>query len=234
MAQRMTRAHFVATAAGGTLAAMGAIAAPARAAQFDYKFAHGSPTNFSSSVRMVEAFDAIRRETNGRLDVKTFPNGVMGSEIANIGQIRSNTIQFCIIPAIALSTAVPNLGMDGVGFAFRDSKMAETAYDGPLGQYLRQLIIAKGIFAFPNAMNLGMRVITSSSRQSAAPPTSRGSRFAPNPGKSRSISFARSARLRLRSSIRRSTSRCRPTSSTVRRRRIKRSRPRSSTKCRST
>jgi tripartite ATP-independent transporter DctP family solute receptor len=165
MAHRMTRAHFVTTAAGSTLASIGVIAAPTRAAQFEYKFAHGSPTNFSSSVRMVEAFDAVTKESNGRFVVKTFPNSVMGSELANIGQIKSNTIQFTIIPSIALSTAVPGLGMDGLGFVFRDSKAAESAYDGPMGRYLRQLIMDKGIFAFPNAMNLGMRVVTSSSRQ---------------------------------------------------------------------
>lgn len=160
----MTRAHFIATAAGGTLASIGVIAAPVRAAQFEYKFAHGSPTNFSSSVRMVAAFDAVRRETNGRFEVKTFPNGVMGSEIANIGQIRSNTIQFTISPGFSLSTAVPNIGMDGLGFAFRDAKAAESAYDGPMGEYLRQQIIGKGMFAFPTVLNLGMRVVTSSSR----------------------------------------------------------------------
>ena len=164
MAHRMTRARFVAGATGSTLASIGVIAAPVRAAQFEYKFAHGSPTNFSSSVRMVEAWNAVSRETNGRFVVKTFPNGVMGSELANIGQIRSNTIQFTIIPAIALSTVVPNLGMDGLGFAFRDSKAAEAAFDGPLGQYLQQQIVAKGIYAFPTVINLGMRVITSSSR----------------------------------------------------------------------
>ena len=163
MSHRMTRA-LRSHGGAGTFATIGVVKAPAKAAQFEYKFAHGGPTNFSFHVRMVQAFEAIKRETNGRLEVKAFPNGVMGSEIANIGQIRSNTIQFTPSPAIALSGVVPNLGMDGIGFAFRDDAMVVAAFEGPLGEYLRQAIISKGIYAFQGVMNLGMRNITSSSK----------------------------------------------------------------------
>jgi TRAP-type C4-dicarboxylate transport system substrate-binding protein len=53
--------------------------------------------------------------------------------------------------------------MDGLGFAFRDAAQAEGAYDGPLGAYLRKLIMDKGIFAMPRVFNFGMREVTSSS-----------------------------------------------------------------------
>jgi tripartite ATP-independent transporter DctP family solute receptor len=164
MSQRMTRARFTATAATATFATIGVISSEARAAEFEYKFAHGSTTNFSFHVRMVQAFEAITKETKGRLVIKSFPNGVMGSEIANLGQIRNNTIQFNPIPAIALSTVVPNTAIDGIGFAFKDSAAVEAAYDGPAGEHIRQQIIGKGIYAFPTVMNLGMRVVTSSTR----------------------------------------------------------------------
>jgi tripartite ATP-independent transporter DctP family solute receptor len=165
MAHRMTRARFVATSTGSALASIGLVSAPARAAQFEYKLADGAATSFSFNVRTVQALERVKRESGGRLNVTMFLNSVMGSEIANIGQIRSNTIQFSIIPSIALSSVVPGLAIDGLGFAFRDDKMVGDAYDGPMGKYLQKLIIDKGIFAFPAAMNLGMRVVTSSTRQ---------------------------------------------------------------------
>jgi TRAP-type transport system periplasmic protein len=160
----MKRSQFVSTATGGTLATIGVIATPARAAQFEYKLAHGAATSFSFAVRTVQAIERIRRETGGRLDIKVFPNSVLGNEISSIGQIKSNTIQFYVIPSIALSTAVPGLAVDGIGFAFRDDKAVAEAYDGPMGKYLQKLIIDKGIYAFPAVMNLGMRVVTSSLR----------------------------------------------------------------------
>jgi tripartite ATP-independent transporter DctP family solute receptor len=164
MSHRLTRGWFIAAAAGSTtLASIGVIPSPARAAQFEYKLAHGTTTDFPLHIRAQEAADAIRKETGGRLNITIFPNNILGSEIANIGQIRSNTIQFCIIPSLALGTAVPGLGMDGLGFAFKDAEAVNTAFDGALGQYLTGLIAGQGIHPFPKMMNLGMREVTSSS-----------------------------------------------------------------------
>ena len=164
MAHRLTRGRFVAGAAAGTaLASIAIIPRPAGAAQFEYKLAHGTTTDFPLHIRTQEAVDAIRTESGGRLNITIFPNNILGSEIANIGQIRSNTIQFCIIPSLALGTAVPGLGMDGLGFAFKDAEAINRAFDGPLGAYLTGLIAAQGIHPFPRMMNLGMREVTSSS-----------------------------------------------------------------------
>jgi TRAP-type transport system periplasmic protein len=182
MADRMKRAQFVATATGSALASIGVVTAPARAAQFEYKLAHGAATSFSFHVRSVQAFENVKRETGGRLNVTFFPNSQMGSEIANIGQIKSNTIQFAIIPSIALSTAVPGLAIDGVGFAFRDDAATAAAYDGPMGQYLQKLIISKGMFALPAAMNLGMRVVTTSVRPVRTATDFDGLKFRVQPG----------------------------------------------------
>jgi tripartite ATP-independent transporter DctP family solute receptor len=162
MTLRVTRSRFVA----GTASAFASIAivrSPAKAAQFDYKMAHGTPTNFPVHVRSAEMWDAVKRETNGAIDVKIFPNNQLGSELAQLSQLRSGALQFMIIQGVSLSSVVPGVSMDGLGFAFKDSAQAEGAYDGPLGAYLRKLIMDKGIFAFPHVFNFGMREVTSSS-----------------------------------------------------------------------
>jgi len=143
--------------------AMGALPGAARAAQFDYKLAHGTPTNFPVHVRLAQMWDTVRTQTGGSVDVKIFPNNILGSELSQLQQLRSGALQFMIIQGVSLSSVVPGLGMDGIGFAFRDAAQAEHAFDGPMGQYLRKLIIDKGIFAFPRVFNFGMREITSSS-----------------------------------------------------------------------
>ena len=138
-------------------------APPAGAAQFSYKLAHGTPTSFPVHVRLSQMCSTVREQTNGRLDISIFPNNILGSELSQLQQLRSGALQFMVIQGVSLSSVVPGVGMDGVGFAFRDSAQAEHAYDGPLGAYLRKQIVDKGIFAFPRVFNFGMRQVTSSS-----------------------------------------------------------------------
>ncbi len=163
MTDRVSRSRFVASAAASTFASIAIVRSPARAAQFDYKMAHGTPTNMAVHVRSAEMWDAVKRETNGAINVKIFPNNQLGSELAQLAQLRSGALQFMIIQGVSLSGVVPGVSMDGLGFVFRDAAQAESAYDGPLGAYLRKLITDKGIFAFPRVFNFGMRQVTSSS-----------------------------------------------------------------------
>jgi tripartite ATP-independent transporter DctP family solute receptor len=147
MNHRLARSRFLAGAAA-TFASIGIVCAP---------------TNMALHVRSAEMWDAVRRETGGKLDVQVFPNNVLGSELAQLSQLRSGALQFMVIQGVSLSSVVPSVGIDGVGFAFRNAAEAERAYDGPLGDYLRKEIVAKGIFAFPHVFNFGMRQVTSSS-----------------------------------------------------------------------
>jgi tripartite ATP-independent transporter DctP family solute receptor len=162
MTLRVSRSRFVAGATSA-FASIAIVRSPAKAAQFDYKMAHGTPTNMAVHVRSAEMWDAVKRETNGAIDVKIFPNNQLGSELAQLAQLRSGALQFMIIQGVSLSSVVPGVSMDGLGFVFPTAAKAEGAYDGPLGAYLRKLIIDKGIFAFPRVFNFGMRQVTASS-----------------------------------------------------------------------
>jgi tripartite ATP-independent transporter DctP family solute receptor len=157
-----SRGTFLAGAAA-TAAGLAGLSAPAGAAQFDFKLAHGTPTNFPVHVRLTEMWKTVREQTDGRVNVQIFPNNILGSELSQLQQLRTGALQFMILQGVSLSSLVPGVGMDGVGFAFKDSAQAEHAFDGPLGGYLRKLIMDKGIFAFPRVFNFGMRQVTASS-----------------------------------------------------------------------
>jgi tripartite ATP-independent transporter DctP family solute receptor len=163
MADRVSRSRFVASAATSAFASIAIVRSPARAAQFDYKLAHGTPTNMSVHVRLTEMWDAVKTETKGALNIKIFPNSELGSELAQLSQLRSGALQFMIIQGVSLSGVVPGVAMDGLGFAYNSAAQWESAYDGPLGVYLRKLIMDKSIFAFPRVFNFGMREVTASS-----------------------------------------------------------------------
>ena len=160
--RRISRAGFVA----GTTAAVAsvAIASPARAAQWSYKYASNVAVDHPLNVRMRECWIAVNKETNGRLDVQIFPNNQLGGDTAMLGQLRSGALQFFTLDGGILQAVVPVAAIQGVGFAFRDSVQAFHAMDGPLGDYVRDAIRGAGMYVHPKMFENGMRQITSSSK----------------------------------------------------------------------
>lgn len=165
MNPRLTRSQFGArmAAAASTFPTI-AILTPAARAQstFNYKYSHSQPVDFPLHTATVQMWDAIRRETKGRLNVQVFPNGQLGSDAAVITQLRSGAIQFTTQSGATLSAVVPVTAIENLPFAYRTTKQLFAALDGNLGVYLRKEIAAKGLFCFPKMFNLGFRQVTSS------------------------------------------------------------------------
>jgi tripartite ATP-independent transporter DctP family solute receptor len=159
----ISRTQFVA----GTAAAFASIAtikAPAKAAQFSYKFASNLSVDHPLNVQMRLCWDAVRQETNGRLDVAMFPNNQLGGDTAALTQLRSGALQFFTLDGGILQAVVPVAAIQSIGFAFKSSDDAFKAFDGPLGDYVRKDINAKGLYVHPKMWDNGMRQITSSSK----------------------------------------------------------------------
>jgi crotonobetainyl-CoA:carnitine CoA-transferase CaiB-like acyl-CoA transferase len=75
-----TRAAFVASALA-TFASIAVVRSRADAApQFDFKFAHNVPPDHPFNVTMVQMWNAVNRETNGRLKMRMFPQNQLGSD----------------------------------------------------------------------------------------------------------------------------------------------------------
>ena len=68
------------TAALAMLPAAQAIATPAHAAEFVYKFGNNVPEAHPTNVAMRKAAERIRQDSNGRLEVQLFPNNQLGGD----------------------------------------------------------------------------------------------------------------------------------------------------------
>src|SRR5947209_13272121 len=161
--QSISRGRFVA----GTAAAFASIAiieAPARAAEWNYKYASNVSLDHPLNVRMRECWSAVSKETGGRLEVQIFPNNQLGGDTQALQQLRSNALQFFTLDGGILQSVVPVAAIQGVGFAFKDSAEAFRALDGPLGDYVRDAIRAAGLYVHPKMWENGMRQITSSTK----------------------------------------------------------------------
>ena len=154
----------VSAAASATLASIAVIKAPARAAQFAYKYASNVSVDHPLNVRMKECWTAVKRQTQGRLDVQVFPNNQLGGDTQALQQLRSGALEFFTLDGGILQSVVPVAAIQAVGFAFKNSAEAFRALDGPLGDYVREEIRKAGLYVHPKMWENGMRQVTSSAR----------------------------------------------------------------------
>jgi tripartite ATP-independent transporter DctP family solute receptor len=160
-------------------AAAAVIAAPLRSAiaqkaEFTYKFANNLPVTHPLNIRAKEMADAIRTDTNGRLDIQIFPNNQLGSDTDMLSQLRSGGLEFFTLSGLILSTLVPAASISGIGFAFNDYDRVWKAMDGDLGAHIRDQITKAGIVPMDKIWDNGFRQITSSSKPIATPADLKG------------------------------------------------------------
>ncbi len=162
-ARAISRRRF---AAGGAaaLASIAVVRSRASAAQWTYKYASNVSLDHPLNVRMRECWNAVSKETAGRLDVQIFPNNQLGGDTQALQQLRSGAVQFFTLDGGILQSVVPVAAIQGVGFAFKDSNEAFRAMDGPLGDYVRNAIRTAGLYVHPKMWENGMRQITSSAK----------------------------------------------------------------------
>ena len=163
----------------GTALAAAAAAAPVKlvfgqTAEFTYKFANNLPPTHPLNVRAKAAADAIRNETNGRLDIQIFPSNQLGSDTDTLSQLRAGGVEFFTLSGLILSTLVPNAALNGVGFAFPDYAAVWRAMDGELGAYVRSQIARANLVAMDTIWDNGFRQTTTSTRPIGGPDDLRG------------------------------------------------------------
>ena len=149
--------------AASAYASIALVRAPARAAQFEYKYGNPVPIGHPLNNRATEMWEAVKRESGGRLVVAMFPNNQLGGDTATLTQLRSGAVQFLSFTGGILGSVVPVAGIESVGFAFKTQQDALRTMNGPLGDYVKAAIEAKGIHPLYLWAN-GYRQITSSTK----------------------------------------------------------------------
>ena len=146
----------------------------AQKAEFTYKYANNLPDTHPLNLRAREMSEAIRKDTNGRVDLQVFPNNQLGSDTDVLSQLRSGGVEFFTLSGLILSTLVPAASISGIGFAFKDYDAVWKAMDGDLGAYLRGQIGKAGLVVMDKIWDNGFRQITSSTKPIAGPADLKG------------------------------------------------------------
>jgi tripartite ATP-independent transporter DctP family solute receptor len=170
------RRKFIVTTGGALAASMaGPWIGRAQAAEFTYKVGTDLPATHPLNVRLQQAAEAIKKETDGRMEVKIFPNNQLGGDPDMFSQLRAGALEFFTLSgANVLSSLVPKAAISGVGFVFKDSTQVFSALDGDLGKLLRQHITKAGLVVQEKMWDNGFRQITSGTRPINTPADLKG------------------------------------------------------------
>jgi tripartite ATP-independent transporter DctP family solute receptor len=141
---------------------------PARAAEFSLKFGNNLPLSHPLNIRAAEATERIARDSNGRVEVKNFPNNQLGGDTDMLSQVRSGGIDIFNAGTLVIATLAPVSAITGVGFAFNSYDQVWQAVDGPLGNLIRAGFAKVGLHTFEKMWDNGFRQITTSTRPIAS------------------------------------------------------------------
>jgi len=159
---------------GTAAATLGAPLIAKGAAEFQLKYANNSPVTHPLNIRITEAVERIKKETNGRVEIQIFPNNQLGSDTDMLSQLRSGAIDFFTLSGLILATLVPVASINGIGFVWENYGKVWPAMDGELGGFIRKQIEKAGLFAFEKQYDNGYRQMTSSTRQIKGPDDLKG------------------------------------------------------------
>jgi tripartite ATP-independent transporter DctP family solute receptor len=139
--------------------------AKAQAAPITFRIGFNLPESHAITVRCKEAAVKIKDETNGRFELRVFPNNQLGGDTDMLSQIRAGGLELFLNSGInVLSTMIPSASVYGLGFIFPDHAAVWKAMDGELGAYVRAQIAKAGLVPLEKMWDNGFRNITTSTK----------------------------------------------------------------------
>jgi len=107
-----------------------------------FKAADVHPEGYPNVVAMEHMGKKLEAATNGRLSIKMFPNGTLGSEKEVIEQAQVGALQIVRISLGAVGPVVPDVNVFNMPFVFRDEAHMRKVIDGPIGDEILAKVTA--------------------------------------------------------------------------------------------
>jgi len=147
---RRRRELLLAGAAAGVATACAVPSGRERSPQRQAKQFHNQPAQSHQQQFLVDLWEQVRKETDGRLAVTVHPqnNNIPGSDPAALEMLQAGELQFFTLMGGILGRKVPVAEIQGLPFAFTSHAQVHRANDGALGEYLGRECAAKGIYRF--------------------------------------------------------------------------------------
>jgi tripartite ATP-independent transporter DctP family solute receptor len=117
--------------------------------------------------------DEVARRTQGRYRIEQYPNAELGGEVEMMKGVQLGTVDIAFITGAPMPSFVPEIGIFGIPFLFRDAHHAHAVLDGAIGDELLKKFAAKDMIALAWGEN-GMRHLTNSKHPVVVPDDLKG------------------------------------------------------------
>lgn len=109
------------------------------------KLAHGLDTSHPVHLGMVKMKERLEEMSGGRMTIDIYPSGVLGSEEQCIEQLLGNSLAMTKVSTAAMETFIPELGVFGIPYLFKNGDSYWEVLDGEIGHELLSVGGAKGL-----------------------------------------------------------------------------------------
>ncbi|HGM5488946.1 TPA: TRAP transporter substrate-binding protein [Serratia fonticola] len=99
-----------------------------------FKAADVHPEGYPNVVAIQHMGEKLKAATNGRLEIKTFPGGVLGDEKQIIEQAQIGAIDIIRVSMTPVGAILPDVNMFTLPYIFRDEDHMHKVLDGAVGQ----------------------------------------------------------------------------------------------------
>lgn len=115
---------------------------------------HNQPEKSHLHDFLVDLWHEVRQATHGQLDVTVHAQnaGISGSDPAALKMLMAGEVEFIVLMGGLLADLVPPASIQGLPFAFTSHAQVHAVDAGPLGDYLRREMLARGIHGFAGGL----------------------------------------------------------------------------------
>ncbi len=115
----------------------------------------------ATEARACELFKKLVEErSGGNITVNNFPGAVLGTELENLGQLKSGELQMTILGAVGPQQIIPEYDATNLPFAFPSVQAVEEYWNGPIGDKIKALMIERNKARLIGMIRRGPRHLT--------------------------------------------------------------------------
>ena len=138
-------------------------AAQAQVGEHTFRISIAGAAGHPSVMGAEKWAELVKQKSGGKMQVKVFPNGVLGGDVQALSAVQGGTIDFTAMNSGILQTQVKEFAIFDFPFMFESGKEADVVLDGAFGKKLADLLPAKNLVNLAY-WELGFRELTNSKR----------------------------------------------------------------------
>jgi tripartite ATP-independent transporter DctP family solute receptor len=127
------------------VATTAAIAFAAAAHARDFRSAEVHPADYPTTQAVQYMGKLVAERSQGKLGVKVYANGSLGTEKDTIEQLRIGALDMTRINVAPLNSVVPETIVAALPFLFRDTAHMRKVLDGPIGDEILKAMESQGL-----------------------------------------------------------------------------------------